>query len=231
MSNSITSISIAQICNSLTAIRRYLPTESTRLIELAIGAIPEEALSFVFAALTQDTAVIVRADAVYRVPINDPAGSREGAPPRWLVYPTALSPTRTPAQDTLPPPAVEEETLTEALSAFHFFEPLRAIVTEISYFAPDAARRIAMLQALRQEFSRDLRGDEFSMRCAVVMAATFDGVLHLDLVLDHDQVDPEAIALQTSCRDHDGVHRFVVLGPDGHPNSPTHGHLKLLHLN
>ena len=46
-------------------------------------------------------------------------------------------------------------------------------------------------------------------------------------------VDPGNLAQDLSCstRDLPFVTPYVIYGPDGHPNSPAYGHLKLPHLN
>jgi hypothetical protein len=214
MPTPITSLSMAQICDALMAIRSRLRSDSQRAVDRAIAEIPVDAFSLVFTELTPSTAAVIRADAVYRVPTTVAPGSDVKVPPRWLVYPTAIVPTWVPTQRPFCPQRSQVATLTDALNVFHFFEPLRAIHAEISAWAPDAARRLEMLQSMRQDFTAELYGHEFSMVCAVAVGVALNGALDLELALDHDDIDPDAIALETSCVDLNEARHFVVLGND-----------------
>lgn len=200
MPTSPTAFTVRQVCTCLHQIRDQLLQDTSRAVDAALFESADDALSLVFVKLSTQTVLFIRRDGTYICPAEwgVPPDQECAAQPRWLAY--RSEPSLRPVADTL--------------NEFRFLDGLVDCVSEIASHNAELGQQLKALHAVQQSFCGELFGEELTTREAVAIAQAHDGVVHLELVLDCDELHPEAVLLPASQSRERGEHNFVLLGND-----------------
>lgn len=190
--------SVRQICTCVQQIRDQLSANTQRVADAALNAVTEDALSLTLIKLSAKTVVFIRRDGTYICPVESAAvpGNDCAELPRWLAY--RSEPSIRPLADTL--------------DDFGFFEDLSDHMSEIDKHNAELALQLRALQVIHHSFRAGLSGDELTVNSAVAIAHGPYGSVRLELVLDDDELHPEALLLPGGQRQNGCTHNFVLLG-------------------
>lgn len=217
-----TPIFVEHLCASLRALRDQVPADAVIAIDSALADVSDDALLLVLTELSASAVLIFRADGAYQFPAEHhrQASAKRARRPRWLAYTAHPKPQM--QAHALPDSADVDPlvahalpgALTQTLTRFHFFRSLEAVLPQIAAYDADLTAKLQQLQTLRGGFAEELDGDELGLVSGVAIALAEDGAVNLELVLDWDELPPEAQALPPGHVQIPYRRNLVLLGRD-----------------
>jgi hypothetical protein len=214
-------IHIESVATALRCLLPHLSPACRAAVTIALEQVSEHALPLAFVEMAPAIVLIFRKGGVYEQPAECPYITSQTVPElsplRWVAYASqplsSMKDVSSPAAKcVLSGQAQQPDRITATLHSFHFFSDLQDSLQEITSYDATLALKLNRLHDLRAAFGEDLCGDELGLSSAVAIALASDCAVDLELVLDHDDLHPEALALPPAKVDCDGLRHVVVLG-------------------